>query len=386
MMTEKLYYIDAYTSEFSATVLSSERFGEVYDTVLDKTAFFPEEGGQYADSGVIGEVRVLDVKEIDGVIHHYTENELPVGVCLSCKIDFDERYEKMQCHTGEHILSGLFHSLFGLDNVGFHLGKTDVTMDISKPLSCEELDRVEALANEIIYKNIPVTTEFPTDEELPSLEYRSKLDLKENVRIVRIGDCDACACCAPHVERTGEIGLIKILDTAKLRGGMRLNITAGRRAMRYFARLYEISAIISEALSVPKGEIDVEVSRLLSERARLEAEFSRYKITAMENEAKKLSSTDGNLVLTFDGAGFDELIAFANIAGDKVSGILVLLSGDEGNYRYVISTKRINLRDLAKEINKNLLGRGGGRPNMIQGTFSESLENIKDYFTCLRLD
>ncbi len=384
-MTEKLYYNDAYIKEFSATALSSEKIGELYDTVLDKTAFFPEEGGQYADSGEISGVRVLDVKEKEGVIHHYTEKEVPTGIPLACKIDFDERYEKMQCHTGEHILSGLFHSLFGLDNVGFHLGKCDVTMDVSKPLTKEELYRVERLANEIIYENVEVTTSFPTHEELLSLEYRSKLDLTENVRIVKIGEYDSCACCAPHVARTGEIGLIKILDCAKLRGGMRINITAGRRAMRTFSALYEAVAGISAALSVPKSDVEGEVGKLLSDRARLEAEFSQYKIKNMEAEADKLSPTDKNLVITFKEASFDELIAYSNVAIDKVSGILVLLSGEDGNYRYVISSKAKNLREISTDINKSLLGRGGGRPNMIQGTFAESLRNIEKYFSHLTL-
>ena len=382
-MTEKLYYIDAYIKEFSATALSSEKCGEVYDTVLDRTAFFPEEGGQYADSGEIAGIRVLDVSEKDGVIHHYTEKEVPIGEPLFCKIDFDERYEKMQCHTAEHILSGLFHSLFGLDNVGFHLGKEEVTMDISRPLSKEELSRVECLANEIVYKNVEVCADFPSSEELSSLEYRSKLDLTENVRIVKIGEYDSCACCAPHVKSTGEIGLIKILDTAKLRGGMRLNITAGRRAMRTFAELYNISLDISAALSVPKSEIALEVKKILADKARVETEFSQYKISASEKAAREFPPTESNLVLELDGLGFGELIAYSNIAVEKVSGILVLLSKDGGGYRYVISSRTRNLRELSSDINKSLLGRGGGRPNMIQGSFAESLENIKNYFSRL---
>ena len=382
-MTEKLYYLDAYIKEFSATALSSEKLSEVYDTVLDRTAFFPNEGGQYADSGEIAGVRVLDVCEKEGVIHHYTAEKVPTGVTLECKIDFDERYEKMQCHTGEHILSGLFHSLFGLENVGFHLGKEEVTMDISAPLSKEDLAKVERLANEIVYKNISVTTYLPRPDELKGLEYRSKLDLTENVRIVKIGEYDSCACCAPHVKSTGEIGLIKILDTAKLRGGMRLSITAGRRAMRTFAELYNISADISAALSVPKLEISAEVKKILADKARVEAEFSQYKISAMEKAARELTPTEENTVLVFDGCGFDELIAYSNIAAEKVLGILVLLSGNEGAYRYVISSKTRNLRELSSDINKSLLGRGGGRPNMLQGTFAESLENIKEYFSRL---
>jgi len=142
-MTEKLYYKDAYIKDFTAKVLSYERNGDIYDAVLDKTAFFPEEGGQYSDKGTLGGANVIDVKEINGIIHHYIDSPISVGAEISGSIDFDERYEKMQCHSGEHILSGIIHSLFSLDNVGFHLGAEDVTMDINAPLTREELDRVE---------------------------------------------------------------------------------------------------------------------------------------------------------------------------------------------------------------------------------------------------
>ena len=185
-MTRKLYYDDAYIKEFSSVVLSCDSCERGCDIVMRETAFFPEEGGQYSDKGYIDGVRVLEVMERDGVIHHYTAEPVAVGKPVQCVIDFDERYEKMQCHTGEHILSGIIHDLYGLENVGFHLGAEDVTMDISAPLSRDQLDRVELLANEVIYKNIPITTRFPTPEELPSLKYRSKLDLTENVRIVDI--------------------------------------------------------------------------------------------------------------------------------------------------------------------------------------------------------
>ena len=180
-MTEKIYYSDAYVKEFSARVLSVTGGGERFDVVLDKTAFFPEEGGQYSDKGYIGAARVLDVKELDGVIHHYTDAPVTEGEVSECRIDFDERYEKMQCHSGEHILSGLIHSLYGLDNVGFHLGATDVTMDVSAPLTREQLDRVEELANEIIYKNIEITSEFPSADALKDMVYRSKRNMAKRV-------------------------------------------------------------------------------------------------------------------------------------------------------------------------------------------------------------
>lgn len=379
-MTEKLYYTDAYIKEFYAKALSCEKSGEHYDVVLDKTAFFPEEGGQYSDKGKIGNAQVLDVKEEAGIIRHCTDTPVPVGEELLCRIDFDERYEKMQCHSGEHILSGIIHSLYGLDNVGFHLGADDVTMDISAPLTREQLDRVEKLANDVIYENVRITTEFPSSRELGALEYRSKLDLTENVRIVRIGEYDACACCAPHVSYTGEIGIIKILDFAKLRGGIRIHIAAGRRASRIFREYYESVQSVSAMLSVPKSDISDGVERLISELTDLKSKFSAYRISAMEKEARRLVPSESNVLLTFEDATVEELIAFSNTALSKVGGILILLSGSDGNFKYVISSSTKDLKAMIPEINKSLLGRGGGKPNMVQGSFSASLAEIREYF------
>ena len=380
-MTDKLYYKDAYIKEFDANVLLVRKEEKGYAVVLDKTAFFPEEGGQYSDHGFIGDARVEDVKEANGLIYHYTDKPVEEGTKVHCKIDFDERYEKMQCHSGEHILSGLIHKLYGLDNVGFHLGAVDVTMDISAPLTREQLDKVEELANEIIYKNIEIRTEFPASDELSGMEYRAKLDLTENVRIVRIGEYDACACCAPHVKRTGEIGVIKILDFAKLRGGIRIRITAGWRALREFRSLYNTAGEVSALLSVPKTDIAEGTKKLLSSLAEEKAKFSEYRLKRISEEAYSMKRIEGNCVTVIPEANVEELIAFANIATEKVSGRLVLLCGEEGAYKYVISSCAEDLRAEAKEINKSLLGRGGGKPNMIQGSFSSSLAEIKKYFS-----
>ncbi len=380
-MTEKLYYRDAYIESFTATVLSCEPCEGGFDTVLDKTAFFPEEGGQYSDKGTLGGIKVFDVKEKGGVIHHYTAEPLSAASTVEGKIDFEERLEKMQCHTAEHILSGLFHSLFGLENVGFHLGAEDVTMDISAPLERAELYRVEALANSVVLQNIPVVASFPTAQELLGMKYRSKLDLTENVRIVKIGDTDSCACCAPHVKQTGEVGLIKILDFQKLRGGMRLHITAGARAYRMIASLYSNIQRISELLSVPRAESAEGVERLLSELAASRDALKSYRLSDIERRAKQMPDVCGNALIRIDGASIPELIAFSNTAAPRVSGILVLLSGCDGDFKYVISSNTVDLRANAPDINKSLLGRGGGRSNMLQGSFGVTYDKIAEYFS-----
>lgn len=379
-MTEKLYYKDAYIKEFSATVIICRECESGYDVVLDKTAFFPEEGGQYSDTGSINGAKVIYVYEKEQTIHHVCKEPLSPGQSVFCVLDFEERLEKMQCHTAEHILSGLFHKYHGLENVGFHLGAVDVTMDVSSPLSREELDSIESLANGIVYKNVKVSATFPSCQELLTMNYRSKLDLKENVRIVTVGEYDACACCAPHVSYTGEIGAIKILDTEKLRGGMRLHIAAGRRAMRIFDSLYKTALNVSDLISIPKNELASGVENLLSNLVRVRGEYERFRLDSFIERAEKLPVTKNNAVLHFKGAQPNELRELAKLLTDRVGEYLVLTSGEDGSLQYVITTKTHDVKDVIKDINLSLNGRGGGKGNMASGTFAASIEEVEKYF------
>ncbi len=378
-MTQKLYYIDAYTKEFDAELLSVTATERGFDIVLDRTAFFPEEGGQSADTGSIGSARVLDVYEKDGIIHHLTDIS-PEGKRVHCVLDFDSRFEKMQCHTAEHILCGIIHRLFGLDNVGFHLGADEVTFDVDGVLDRSQLDRVEQLANEAVFANLKIETSFPAADELSSMEYRSKLDLTEGVRLVRIGDVDTCACCAPHVSRTGEVGLIKILDFMKHRGGTRIWMVAGKRALLDYRRKYDSVKKISAMLCTPQPDVADTLSVYIADSEKVKASLKEARLKIAEQSAHSLEVTDGNLVILLPDFTIPELIAFSNIANKRVGGITVALSGSEGDYKYVISASSADLRAMAKEINSALSGRGGGRPEMIQGSFSASLAEIKKYF------
>ena len=379
-MTEKLYYKDAYIKTFSATVTSCEPVGDEYEAVLEKTAFFPEEGGQYADTGKIAGIAVTDVREAYGIIYHKIKEPISVGTAVECEIDFEERFEKMQCHTAEHILSGVLHSLYGVDNVGFHLGREDVTLDVSRPLSWDELMRAEELVNRAIFENIEVVAVYPTPEELPSLEYRSKLELTENVRIINIPGYDSCACCAPHVKYTGEIGFLKILDAVKLRGGMRITVTAGARCYRVMRLAFENLGAISRLLSVPKLECADAVLRLHASVEEYKSMLKACRIQSIVREAEGISYSGGNLVHFFENADYDSLRAAVNVLSDRVEGTLVLLSGSDGNYKYVILKKGADLRSEIKDINSALLGRGGGNSDFAQGTFSSSADEIKAYF------
>ena len=378
-MTEKLYYENAYIKAFDAKVIEVLPTEGGYVVVLDKTAFFPEEGGQSSDTGFIGDARVLHAFEKDGVVHHLTDKAPAIGD-NHCRLDFDERFEKMQCHTAEHILCGIIHRLFGLDNVGFHLGEDEVTFDVNGVLDRGQLDEVEMLANEAVFSNISIETLFPSADELAKIQYRSKLEITDGVRLVKIGEVDTCACCAPHVARTGEIGLIKILDFMKHRGGTRIWMVAGQRTLNDYRLRYDNIKRISGMLSTPQLETANTLESYISDNESLKASLKSARLRIAELEAERITVTEGSAVFYLPDFNIPELIAFSNVANKRIGKITVALSGEEGDYKYVISSHTVNLREISEEINNALSGRGGGRPEMIQGSFGATLEEIKKFF------
>lgn len=379
-MTEKLYYKDAYLKEFTALVISCDLTDAGYDIILDKTAFFPEEGGQYSDKGYIEESEVFDVREVDEIIHHYAKKAVNVNESVHCSIDFDERFDKMQQHTAEHMISGFFHKLYGIENTGFHLGAVDVTLDTSKPVTAEQLAYVEGLVNIAVTRNIKIETLFPKSEELSALEYRSKLDLTENVRIVNIGDVDSCACCAPHVSFTGEVGMVKFVDAVKHKGGSRIRMLAGKRAYEYVAKIMREAAGVSVLLSSPQSEISGEVKKLLEAKLELEYSLKQKGIAMAEMQAEAIAESDSDVVVYNPAFDMDAMRAFVNKASSKISGTIVALSGEDGAYKYILYSKSDDFQGIVKEANSALSGRGGGRAPMASGTFSKTLSEIENYF------
>ncbi len=379
-MTEKLYYKDSYIKDFDANVLSVKNEGEYFLTVLDRTAFFPEEGGQSADKGNINGIEVVDVQEINGIIYHYTKTPVAIGKA-ECHINFEERFDKMQCHTAEHLICGIIHTLYGLDNVGFHLGIDDVTLDINGLLTRDMLDRVEDMANAAVYKNIPVTAVFPTRDELSKMSYRSKLEITENVRIVNIEGYDSCACCAPHVAKTGEIGLIKMLDFEKHRGGVRIHMLAGSRALRDYREKYRNILSVSAQLSVPQHDTASALAEYISASAKNEYALKGAIMTLIRSEAESITAREGNFVRHLPSLSINEAREFANIVMPKISGITLVLVGDEGNYKYIMASEREDIKTALATANKVLMGKGGGKPPMMQGSFSASLDEIVKFFS-----
>ena len=382
-MTEKLYYIDSHMRDFGARVLECRELEKGWAIILDRSAFFPEGGGQLADTGVIGSVRVRDVQLEGDTIVHYTDGPLPAGDTVICRIDWEKRLRRMQSHSGEHIVSGIVHKLFGYDNVGFHMGEF-ITIDFSGELSWEQLMQVEKLANEAVRENVSVRCFFPSERELKNLEYRSKLELTEDVRLVEIEDIDLCACCAPHVERTGEIGIIKVIDSMRHRGGVRVTLLFGMDAVEDYRRKQENATEISMALSVKRDDIAPAVRKLLEEQQRQKERIARLSMTLAAAKAEAVEKTDGNICV-FDNV-LDEVATreLVNLLAPKCGGIAAVFHGDdESGYRYIIGSRTVNLRAAGKKINAGIKGKGGGSPEMIQGRAEEKAKTISKYVNTL---
>lgn len=377
-MTEKLYYTDSHIHEFSARVLSCEKAKMGFAVVLDKTAFFPEGGGQPADTGLIGPAAVRDVQEQNGEILHYTDQALTPGQKYACALDWEQRLCRMQNHSGEHIISGITHKLYGFDNVGFHMGAECMTIDFSGELSWEQLTKIETLANQAVRDDLPVRATFPDPEALSSLEYRSKLELTQDVRIVEIPGVDRCACCAPHVKRTGEIGLIKLLSAERHRGGVRIELVCGMDALRECRLMQENVTAISGLLSARRAKSAAAVERVLAEQARLKERVAELSMALAQLKAESFSYTEGNICVfdkVLDEVALRELV---NLLMEKCGGMAGAFSGsDETGYLYIIGSKNINLRERSREINAAINGKGGGTPEMIRGRASTTAENIK---------
>lgn len=381
-MTEKLYYADSHIKEFTAVVTDCQPAGNKWEVSLSKTAFFPEGGGQSGDTGVIGTASVLDTQEHDGEVWHLTDSPLEVGAQVEGRLDWDRRFMNMQGHSGEHILSGVVYELYGYNNVGFHMGADGIIIDFDGYMTPEQLSDIELRVNAIICENRPITTYFPTPEELRDLHYRSKLELTENVRIVTVDGADACACCAPHVKRTGEVGLFKIMESTRRKDGVRLRMLAGKAALMDYREKSTSAAKISAMLSAKQNEISPAVARLMEEKEKLSYDLGSLARLAVSLIADSTEPTDGNIVLFQPLFSADELRQLANALLPKCGGICALFSGsDEDGYKYVMASSSIDLRQESRVINTALSGRGGGTPQMIQGSVTAARKRITEYFT-----
>lgn len=380
-MTRKLYYEDSHINHFTATVLSCTEGKDRWEVVLDQTAFFPGGGGQLPDTGAMNMARVIGAKEDGEDVVHYVSAPMTVGSVVECRLNWNQRLRRMQNHSGEHVLSGIIHSKFGYENVGFHMGEDFITVDYSGELTAGQVYDIERECNLAIAANVPIVCRFPEKAELDAMEYRSKKELQGSVRIVNVQGYDTCACCAPHVYTTGQIGIIKIYTHARHRGGTRLTMLCGMDALDdYNARCANISSI-SGLLSAKPMEVGRAAAKLWQEHEDL-----KYKMTGLYNKLTDIKiaaiePTEGNLVIFDEDLDMDHLRMLVNGAVPKCGGIVAAFIGnDEEGYRYIMGSASVDLRAKTKEINAAVKGKGGGKSEMIQGTANATAAEIKAYF------
>ena len=379
METKKLYYEDPFLREFTAAVISCEEVKGGYLVTLDRTAFYPEGGGQPYDTGVLGEANVLEVHDKGGVITHLCDKPLAAGESVDSRIDWTRRFDHMQQHSGEHICSGLICARFRCDNVGFHMGAESVTIDFNADISWDELLEIEEAANRYICEDHPIDIHFYRGAELDAVEYRSKKPLEGDVRIVAFPGADCCACCGTHVARSGQVGLVKFLSVQKFREGVRIELLCGGRARRYLSACWEQSLRIGQALSVKPVASAAAVERLQGELGALKLRCAKLEESVFAQTAAQYAGR-GDVLLFADELSGDSLRRLCDAVANACGGRCAVFAGADGAYKYAIGRADGDLRELTKKMNAALSGRGGGKPNFVQGSVSCERAAIEAFF------
>lgn len=378
----ELFYRDEYAREFDAEVISCQKGKKGYEVVLSDTAFYPEGGGQPADRGTLGQVNVLDVKRRNGEILHITDAPLEPGMTVHGVLDWERRFDHMQQHSGEHILSGVVHAQFGYDNVGFHMNDEVVTVDFNGPITWEEAMELEDKVNAYIWTDAESRELYPSEEELKAMDYRSKIELKGKVRLVEYPGADLCACCGTHVAHTGEIGLMKILSVSRHKDGVRMEMLFGGRAMKDYDRKHLLNTEFSRRLSAKPYETGEALQRVLDEMNAM-----KFRMQAMNERYYAMRATSipvGEPVIFFNEPGMSmvEIRKFCDylISTGKVKTAMIISPKDKESVNYVMGSADLNMRDVGKLLNEKLHGRGGGRPEMVQGSFQAEAEAVEQAF------
>jgi len=378
--TVKLYYQNAYLKTFKAKVMECSEQGENFAVVLNQTTFYPEGGGQPADIGVINTVNVLDVHECDGKIVHTTDKALIIGSTVTGGINWSHRFSLMQQHSGEHIVSGLVNRFFGLDNVGFHMGSKAITVDFNGELSQDNINMIEFLSNEAIYRDIPLQISYPCADELAAINYRSKKELTGQVRIVTVPGYDVCACCGTHVAKTGEVGIIKIVSLQRYKGGTRINLLCGNKAVADYNDKEKSVNMISALLSAKPEEVQTAVTHLLDENNLLKQQIVTLQNQVFALKADGIPDGTKSICIFEKDLSPNDLRRFCILLCARCSGLVAVLSGsDDTEYKYAIGSANIDVRTIGKELNSNFSGRGGGSKEMIQGSI-RGTQNKIEYF------
>ena len=384
MHTRKLYYEDSHLAVFSARVLTCTQTEKGYEVVPDATAFYPEGGGQAADTGFLSGVRVLDTRERGETVVHLCEKPLEPGETVEGTIDWENRFARMQQHSGEHIVSGIIHRRFGYHNTGFHMGADVVTIDFDGVIPEEALAEIEAEANGAVWANRPLHIWYPSEEELPTVHYRTKKALPWPVRIVEVPGFDCCACCGTHVTATGEIGLIKLFSAVNFRGGTRMEMACGGQALRILNETYAQNKLVSQAFSAKIYETGAAAQRMNDQLANVKFQLTGLQRRLFAQTAAGYANA-GNVIHFeegLDGTGTRELAdAIAKVSG----GWAAVFSGSEDvGYGFCLAAREGDLRSLCKDMTAALRGRGGGKPAFQQGRVQAKKEEITAFFASVR--
>ena len=380
MKTRKLYYEDSHLQAFSATVLSCEETAKGYEVILDATAFYPEGGGQAADTGTLNGIRVKDTREREESVVHLCGAPLEVGAVVDGIIDWEPRFHRMQQHSGEHIVSGIINRRYGYHNVGFHMGSDIITIDFDGVIPAEDLASIEAEANSAVWQNLPVKCWYPSQEELPQVPYRTKRQLPWPVRVVEVPGFDICACCGTHVQATGEIGLIKLFSVIGFRGGTRMEMSCGKSALKLLNEAYEQNRQVSQAFSAKIEETGAAARRMNEVEAAL-----KYRIVGLEKRIFSGISAEyagkGHVVHFEDNLDNNAVRDLADAIAETCGGTAAVFSGsEEAGYAFCLVTRNGDLRQLGKEMTKALNGRGGGKPVFQQGRVQAKKAEIEAFF------
>jgi len=378
-MSEKLFYQDSFLQEFTCTVQSCEQDKAGWNVILDRTCFYPEGGGQPADHGILGGVKVLDVREKNGQIVHICDGALPVGASVTGCIDWERRFDHMQQHSGEHIVSGIICARYGCDNVGFHLGKDIVTIDFNHDISPDDLPAIEEQANAFIWSDTPINIRFLSGEALEQAEYRSKKFIPGEVRLVAFPGADCCACCGTHVNRAGQVGLVKLLSCQKFREGVRMELLCGKRALDYLSGIWEQNLAVSRALSAKPLQTSAAVERLQGELESIKLRCAALETADFARKAQEYTGK-GDVVLFEGDMSADSVRRLCDAVLDTCGGRCAVFAGSGNTYKYAVGTREGDIRPLVKELNSALNGRGGGKPNFAQGSVAADEAQIKVFF------
>lgn len=390
-MSVKLYDTDSHIRSFDAVVVSCEMDEKsgLYAIELDKTAFFAEGGGQKCDKGTLqqGDLlqEVMNVQEKEEHIRHYVKEPVAVGETIHGELDWEYRFGNMQQHSGEHILSGIMYARKGYHNVGFHLGDDVTTLDFDGPMTKEEVLQLEKDGNAIVYRNLPVTIFYPDAETLKQMDYRSKKELTGAVRIVKVGTLeekvDLCACCAPHVMQTGEVGMIKIIRAENYKGGIRLTIVCGMRALKDYGEKHDLLNLMAGELSTSVDHVKTSMDKMRQELT--EANARLVKLNQMLNdyrieELKQKAASQRSLCLV-EEEGADQVAArnLLNALAPCFEGrVSVLIPKGTDSCFFMAASEKEDMKLLANKMRQELGAKGGGNSRMIQGTVTEMTEKL----------